>query len=263
MAFSTRSYTAASAEAALSASEPFEEQPARPPATRSRQRRTALRMEAATWGLGKTVVEGCPPDEHDLPGIRKSPLSSRSRYGKTSGGMLVAPSEPDSAAAQFVRSQYREKMIEHLFVAELWKEAWFRRSKVIEVLRSEVDGSGFDLLLECNGVQRHVQLKATAKGGRTRHQKVNTNLALRAGGCIVWVVFDGNHEVGLESISYFFFGGKPGENLPSLDGLKVAKHTKANMKGVKGERPGIRLMARSRFSKVSSASELFTLLFGE
>ena len=168
----------------------------------------------------------------------------------------------DEAAAQFMRSQYREKMIEHVVIAELWKEAWFRRQTVLEVLRSEVDGSGFDLLLECNGTQRHVQLKASIQGGSTRHQNINASLAARAGGCVIWIVFDGNQDDGLTSLHYLFFGGGPGRNLPSLDEYKVAKHTRANAKGVKGERPAIRRLARSQFTQIDSTANLFTALFG-
>lgn len=176
----------------------------------------------------------------------------------------VSPMTPDvdKATMQFIRSQYREKMIEHVFVAELWKEAWFRRQTVLEVLRSEVDGSGFDLLLEWGGIQRHVQLKASVKGGSTRHQNVNAALANRAGGCVVWIVFDGNPSDGLTTLEYLFFGGTPGEDLPSLDIYKLAKHTKANAKGVKGERPSIRRLSRSQFTEIDSTAALFTTLFG-
>lgn len=176
----------------------------------------------------------------------------------------MPPDEPGTDAAkamQSMRSQYREKMIEHVFVAEMWKEAWFRRKTVMEVLRSEVDGSGFDILLECQGVQRHVQLKATEAKGKARRQDINTNLAKRAGGCVVWIFFDGDTVNGLTSLRYWFFGGKPGENLPPL-GEKLAKHSKANTLGVKGERPGLRELGRGKFVEVPSASELFTTLFG-
>lgn len=159
------------------------------------------------------------------------------------------------------RSQYREKMIEHVFVAEMWKEAWFRRDQVLEVLRSEVDASGFDLLLECNGVQRHVQLKSTQAGGRARRQKVNRALETRTGGCVVWVIFDGDAASGLTSLRYRFFGAKPGEPTPSL-GDEMARHTKANLSGVKGERPSIRILRWGRFQDVPSTEALFSKLFG-
>jgi hypothetical protein len=176
--------------------------------------------------------------------------------------MPFVESDAEAAKAmQSMRSQYREKMIEHVFVAEMWKEAWFRRKTVMEVLRSEVDGSGFDILLECQGVQRHIQLKATEAKGKARRQDVNTILAKRAGGCVVWIFFDGDSVNGLTSLRYWFFGGQPGENLPPL-GDKVAHHSKANMQRIKGERPGIRVLGRGAFTQIASSSDLFTTLFG-
>lgn len=169
----------------------------------------------------------------------------------------------DVSDREYARSQYREKMVEHLFVAEMWKEAWFRRNKVIEVLRSEVDASGFDLLLECNNIRRHVQLKASRKGAAARHQKVNMNLEKREGGCVIWIQFDGNAAEGLTWLGYRFFGGKPGENLPKLGELKIARHTKPNMSGVKAERPAIRILPRSKFTPIESSSKLFAALFGD
>lgn len=176
---------------------------------------------------------------------------------------METPDDEAPADRQSALSQYREMMIEHLFVAEMWKEAWFRRKTIIEVLRSEVDASGYDLLLECGGVQRHVQLKASRKGTSVRHQNLNVNLAKRAGGCVVWIVFDEHPPEGLVSLRYWFFGGKAGEGLPSIEGLKIARHTKANMSGVRGQRPAIRILPRSRCVEVESASKLFAVLFGD
>jgi hypothetical protein len=63
-------------------------------------------------------------------------------------------------------------------------------------------------------------------------------------------------------LSYLFFGAAPGERLPSLKGMKVAKHTKANAQGKKGERGQLREIPRARFQKVESIRELVGLLFG-
>lgn len=176
--------------------------------------------------------------------------------------MTLEKFEGEAAKAMHsMRSQYREKMIEHVFVAEMWKEAWFRRKTVMEVLRSEVDGSGFDLLIECQGIQRHIQLKATEATGKARRQDVNTNLAKRPGGCVVWIFFDGDAVNGLTSLRYWFFGGEPGQDLPPL-GSKVARHTKANMQQVKVERPNIRVLGRGAFREIASSADLFTTLFG-
>lgn len=66
-------------------------------------------------------------------------------------------------------SHYVEKLMEHVFLGELLQECWFHRKKVVEVLRAEVDAAGYDVILEVDGTIRHVQLKASRRGGSTRH----------------------------------------------------------------------------------------------
>ena len=65
-------------------------------------------------------------------------------------------------------------MLEHVFVSELLQEAWFRYGMTIEVLHSEVDSAGYDIVLEFGGVIRHVQLKRLAcrcqdRGSKDQH----------------------------------------------------------------------------------------------
>jgi len=55
----------------------------------------------------------------------------------------------------------REKLLEHLFLSELLRPLWRQGRRDMEVLRAEVDGAGYDLVVECNGVLRHIQLKSS------------------------------------------------------------------------------------------------------
>src|SRR5690348_15547353 len=79
-----------------------------------------------------------------------------------------------------------EKLIEHVFLSEVLQECFFRHRRVVEVLRAEVDAGGYDLILELDGAIRHVQLKASRKGGATKKQTINRKLQERQDGCIVW-----------------------------------------------------------------------------
>ncbi|MFH1141070.1 MAG: hypothetical protein V1724_05260, partial [Chloroflexota bacterium] len=65
-------------------------------------------------------------------------------------------------------STMREQMLEHLFVAELMQEAWYGRNQPLEVLRPERDTAGYDLVIECNGTTRHIQLKSSGLDSKTR-----------------------------------------------------------------------------------------------
>ncbi len=62
-------------------------------------------------------------------------------------------------------------------------------------------------------------------------------MAAKPSGCVIWVYFD---EETLEMGPFLFFGGAAGEPLPSLEGMRVARHSKGNAEGFKAERPEIR-----------------------
>jgi len=156
-------------------------------------------------------------------------------------------------------SSFREKLIEHLLVAELLKLSWSHGNCQLEVAKPEVDNSGYDIILEDNRVVRHVQLKASYLGGKTARQKVNVKLAGKPSGCVLWIYFN---EDTLELGPFLFFGGLPGECLPGIDGLKIAKHTKGDKDGVKAERPQIREINKGKFTKYDTIEEIYGVLFG-
>lgn len=162
----------------------------------------------------------------------------------------------------YLKSMFYEQLVEHVFVSEVLQEVWYYFGETVEVLRSEVDSSGYDVVFECNGILRHVQLKTSKPDAKTSGQKVNVALASKPGGCIVWLVRHEDRQTCRMRLSYLFFGGEPGQPLPSLEGFKVAKHTKANSDGVKTERIAVRIVPKSRFVPISSTRELVGRLFG-
>src|ERR1700752_1347835 len=87
-------------------------------------------------------------------------------------------------------SSYREKLIEHLFVAELLKLSWLHHGCSLEIAKPEVDNSGYDLIAETRGLVRHIQLKTSIVGATTCSQKVNIKLAEKPSGCVVWIYFN-------------------------------------------------------------------------
>ena len=155
------------------------------------------------------------------------------------------------------RSSFRESLIEHAFISAVLQEAW-RRQMIIDVLRPEVD-SGVDVVFECGAIIRHVQLKSTRGGSKVARYNINTSLAARPSGAVVLIEFE--DEAGQLRLKYRFFGGAPGEPL-SLEGFKTAKHSKGNARGVKLERPGLRVVPAGQFQRVSDITALVDLLFG-
>jgi hypothetical protein len=102
---------------------------------------------------------------------------------------MAMPKSKPSHEQLPIDPHYLEKVMEHIFLGELLQECWFHRQKVVEVTRAEVDAAGYDVILEADGVIRHVQLKATRKGGSTHFQDINRRLADREGGCIIWMEY--------------------------------------------------------------------------
>jgi hypothetical protein len=163
-------------------------------------------------------------------------------------------------------STYREQLVEYLLLAELLQDGWLRRRQRIDVLRADVDAAGYDLVLECGGVLRHVQLKSSVKGGKARTQKLHVDLAGYACGCVVWVILKrvilkktGERRLRLR---FRVMGGGPHQPLPDLSGFSLAKHTKPNAKGVKTPRSKLRIVKRRAFKELASITELSDWLFG-
>jgi hypothetical protein len=156
-------------------------------------------------------------------------------------------------------SSYREVLLEHLFAGEIMRHLWLRGNIRMETLKPQVDDSGYDIVLEANGVVRHVQLKSSHLGSSTGEVKVSVHLSKKPSGCVIWVWFDPNT---LRLGPFLWFGGAPGLPLPDVSVLKVAKHTKANAQGVKLQRPNLRVIPKSRFESIATMNELVTKLFG-
>jgi hypothetical protein len=148
-------------------------------------------------------------------------------------------------------SSYREKLLEHLFIGEVLRHLWCRGVTCAEFLRPEVDSGGYDLVIACNRVIRHVQLKSSFRDASTGRQNVNVRLAEKPGGCVVWVVFDART---LALGPFLWFGGPPGQPLPDISSHPVARHTKGNAEGVKAERPNIRRRGRRSCTRTSTSS---------
>lgn len=74
----------------------------------------------------------------------------------------------------------------------------------------------------------------------------------------MWVLFDRET---LRLGPFLWLGGRPGDPLPDLRALPVARHTKADASGKKRKRPGLRVVPRSRFERLESLSEVIAALF--
>jgi hypothetical protein len=156
-------------------------------------------------------------------------------------------------------SSTREKILEHAFIAGVTSELWRRELFDFSVSHSEVDNSGYDLIIEANGVTRHIQLKAMQAAGARRDFGLQMRLGAKPSGCAILMLHD---PVNLNIEGYRLFAGAPGEPLPDL-GDRIVRHSKGNALGEKLERPALRNVPIARFVPVSGLVALVDALFGQ
>jgi hypothetical protein len=162
------------------------------------------------------------------------------------------------ASAHSTDSSLREQALGHVFLGQLLAFMWRKGARDIEVLKSEVDRGGYDLVLESNRVIRHVQLKSSFRGSKVREVDVSIKLLSKLGGCILWLEFDRET---LAIDRFYWFGAPPGMPLPEL-GNRISRHSKGDSQGKKNERPGHRVVAKRDLQMLADISEVVGKLFG-
>src|SRR5947209_4714095 len=90
----------------------------------------------------------------------------------------IEPPTPNKieCSAHSSDSSLREQALGHIFLGQLLAFMWRHDRRDIEVLKSEVDRGGYDMVLESKGVIRHVQLKSSFRGSKVRAVDVSTRL---------------------------------------------------------------------------------------
>lgn len=135
---------------------------------------------------------------------------------------------------------------------------WQRNIFDAEILKSEFDAGGYDLVLSFRDVTRHIQLKVSRDGGARSDLNISLRLAEKPSGCVVWIVVDDD----LCFKAFRWYGGAPGSGLPDISGNKVVKHTKGNAQGIKNERVGHRIVPGKSFVSVATIDDLISHLLG-
>lgn len=164
------------------------------------------------------------------------------------------------AESDSLHSSRREKLVEHSFVAEVLRALWCKGIHEVDVLRSETDASGYDIVLQVGATIRHIQLKSSSRTAKTAKQNINMSLGKMQSGCVVWVLFE---QATMDIGPFLWFGESPGERLPDITTFPVAKHSKANSKGEKTEKKNLRVIKKRQFTQLTSISEVIERLFGE
>lgn len=152
----------------------------------------------------------------------------------------------------------REKLLEHRLLSDLAVHM-LQRGSPLEILRSEYDSRGYDVVLEASGLLRHIQLKAGRQGGKRRQVSISVHLRAKPSGCVVWMFYD---PISLAITELRWFGALPGQPLPDL-GSAVSRYTKGTSEGIKNQRPALRNVGIGKFEILAGIQDLADRLFGK
>ena len=158
------------------------------------------------------------------------------------------------------RSSYVENVLRHALVSSLASNFWSRDPSLsLQVFNSEVDDSGFDVVLGLGGRVRYVQLKQTHEDKVPPNCSVRLSFASLPGACVVLM----SHTLKELRLSQFrFFGGSPSQPLPSIEGFrKPMKPGRRNAAGERKIRENYRKVPTSQFRGPFTLVELADALF--
>lgn len=158
------------------------------------------------------------------------------------------------------RSSYVESILTHALVAAIGQELWRRDPWLdVQVFNAEVDDSGFDLVLGCNGSMRYIQIKQTHMKGKAAKYSLRQDFSQLVGGCAVVIVYDA---VTLETDHCLFFGGPPNATMPDIGDNPVTQSPgRRTAEGVRKVRQNYRDLPRSHFQGPLAVPQLVDLLF--
>lgn len=160
--------------------------------------------------------------------------------------------------SNYLYSTLRERIVEHVFVGDALRELWRSGVYDVEVLRSEFDAHGYDLVMSRGKIVRHIQFKT---GTQNRPAKVSLSKALveKPSGCVIWIKLGPKLEMG----PYYWLGGAPGQPLIAITQYPNSRRVTPNKTGVRPVRKNHFDVPGSAFVARNSLSEILENLFGD
>lgn len=169
----------------------------------------------------------------------------------------VAAQASARASAHFLNSTLRERIVEHVFVGDALRTLWRCGVFDVEVLRSEFDAHGCDLVMARGRIVRHIQFK-TGTSQKPGTVSVSRSLADKPSGCVIWIQVGADLGMG----PFFWFGGEPGEPLPPIAGYPNPLRATHNKDGVRPIRQNHRAVPGVAFRRLETLRDVLDQLFG-
>ncbi len=124
------------------------------------------------------------------------------------------------------KSIFFENIHTHRFLADILTDCALRDPPLfLDVLRSEVDDGGIDLVLSSGGQTRYIQPKARAETIAPNPYQISNRLLEVTGGAIVWIRYS---KETLATLDYFALVGGLAERLSDLASFEPATNKKGN-----------------------------------
>ena len=158
--------------------------------------------------------------------------------------------------AHFRQSTLRERIVEHVFIGDALRSFWRQGVMDVEVLRSEFDAYGYDLVVARGRIVRHIQFKT----GTSKPRNVSVALALgeKPSGCVIFIKITPALDIG----PFYWFGGAPGSALPSITSFPKPTRTTPNKAGEYPAREKHREVPGAVFEELPSLDSVLIKLFG-
>jgi hypothetical protein len=151
-------------------------------------------------------------------------------------------------------STYIESVMEHQFLYLVLSHLWEKHGLVAEVLRADVDNSGYDLLIETKGVVRFIQLKSHSSDKKPGNKSIHLSLAAKTNPCMI--ILDYAPKT-LAVEKYWWWDG----TAFSPEGRAHAKKSKRNSESKRDDRKNHVIVKASEFKRVADMAQLVRLLF--
>jgi len=155
-------------------------------------------------------------------------------------------------------SALRERVVEHVFVGEALRTLWRWGIVNVEVLRSEFDAHGYDVVMVRRRTVRHIQFK-TGTAKKPRDVSVSRTLGTKPSGCVIWIRVMPDLEMG----PYFWFGGAHGQPLPPIEQYEIPLRATHNKHGERPPRQNHRLVPGAAFEQLVDLEDVLARLLGE
>ena len=174
--------------------------------------------------------------------------------------MSGVPEDDAYTKALSQRSSHVENILTHALIARIAQELWTRDPWLdLQVFTSDVDDSGFDLVLGCGGVMRYIQIKQTHLHGKAVKYSLRLDFARMVGACAIVLVYQADT---LEIDHCLYFGGESKQTLPFIEDHKVSQSPgRRGADGVRKFRENYRDVPRKAFHGPLSIAGLTDRLF--